>query len=126
MRRRKPERLIASSKTISIREVLNMSSFDDVVGKITEDEVETVMRGGHDEQIKYIEDNLDIGIRTHYDEWADFMEIFARRNLIAHGNYVVNSVYIENCKKHGFGVGEDQVGERLSLDEYYLVSVHKR
>lgn len=120
MLRRKPERVIESAKTISIKEVLNMSSFDDVIGKITEDEVEVIMRGSHDDQIKYIENQLDISIRSNYDEWGEFMEIFERRNLIAHGNYIVNSHYITNCNKHGFEVGEDQDGEKLSLDERYL------
>ena len=120
MLRRKPERVIESSKTISVKEVLNMSSFDDVIGKITEDEVEALMRGSHDEQIKYIKDKLDINIREYYDEWGDFIEIFERRNLIAHGNYIVNSHYIRNCNKHGFDVSEDQDGKKLSLDEQYL------
>ena len=35
-----------------------MSSFDEVIGKITEDEVEGIMRGSHDDQIKYMEDKL--------------------------------------------------------------------
>ena len=52
MLRRKPERLIESSKTISVKEVLNMSSFEDVIEKVTEDEVEKLMRGSHDEQGK--------------------------------------------------------------------------
>ena len=120
MFRRKPERIIESSKTISVNEVLNMSSFDDVIGKIIDDEVESLMRGSHDEQIRYIENKLDIGIRTNYDEWGEFVEIFERRNLIAHGNDIINSYYIRNCNKHGFQVGEGQRGERLSLDERYL------
>ena len=120
MLRSKPERVIGSSKTISVEEVLSMSSFDDVIGKVTENEVEALMRGSHDEQIKYIEDRLDISIRTHYDGWGDFMEIFERRNLIAHGNHIINSHYIKNCKRHGFQVSKEQHGAKLSLDGYYL------
>lgn len=120
MLRRKPERVIDSSKTIRVKDVLHMSSFDEVRGKIIEDEVEALMRGSHDEQIKYIEDKLDISIRSHYDEWGEFVEIFERRNLIAHGNYVINAHYRKNCNKHGFDVGAEEVGETLSLDERYL------
>ncbi len=120
MLRRKPDPVIESSKNISVKEVLNMSSFDDVIRKIIEDEVETLMRGNHHEQIKYVEEKLDISIRKNYDEWGEFIEIFERRNLIAHGNYVINTHYIKNCNKHGFQVGENQDGERLSLDERYL------
>ena len=126
MLRRKPERVIEASKTISVKEILNMTSFDDVIGKITEDEVEKLMRGGHDEQIKYIEEKLEIRIRDHYDEWGHFIEIFERRNLVAHGNYIVNSHYIENCNKHGFEVSYDQDGKRPSLDERYLRSSSDR
>ena len=120
MLRRKPERVIDSSKTIGVREVLNMSSFDDLVQQIVEDEVEAIMRGSHDEQVKFVENRLEVGIRSHYDEWGAFMEVFERRNLIAHGNHKTNSHYIKNCNIHGLQVGENQIGERLSLDEGYL------
>ena len=122
MLRHKPERVIESSKTISVKEVLNMSSFEDVRNKVIDDEVETLMRGSHDEQIKYIENKLNIDIRSKYDGWGNFIEIFERRNLIAHGNYIINSHYIRNCNKHGFEVDEKQAGERLSLDRRYLRS----
>ena len=118
--RSKPERVIESSKAISVREVLNMSSFDEMIGTIIDDEVETIMHRSHDEQIKFIDNKLNLDIRNDYDEWGEFVEIFERRNLIAHGNYIVNSHYIKNCNKHGFRVGEDQYGKRLSLDERYL------
>ena len=120
MLRHKPERLIESSKTIEVKEVLNMSSFDEVIGKITEDEVEGIMRGSHDDQIKYIEDKLDTKIRSYYEGWGEFMEIFERRNWIAHGNNVINMRYAKNCNRHKFKVGEDQVGKQLSLSEDYL------
>ena len=97
MLRHKPERIIDSSKTISVKDILNMSSFDDAISQIAEKEVETLMRGSHDDQIKYIEDKLGISIRLHYDEWGEFIEIFERRNLIAHGNDRINWRYILNC-----------------------------
>ena len=71
-------------------------------------------------RVKYIEDKLSIKIRSDYDEWGEFVEIFERRNLIAHGNYIINSHYIINCNKHGFRVTDSQLGERLSLDGRYL------
>ena len=70
--------------------------------------------------VEYIEDNLNTKIRSHYEEWGEFMEIFECRNLIAHGNNVINLHYSQNCNRHGFKVSEDKVGKRLSLDEGYL------
>lgn len=120
MLKKKPESLIESSKTIGIKEVLNMSSFDDVVSKIVENEVDSVMRSSHDEQIKYIEEKMCIKIRSHYDGWGNFVEVFERRNLVAHGNLTINSRYITNCKRHGYLVNASQDGESLSLDGRYL------
>ena len=120
MLRRRPEKIIESSKSISVKDVLSMASFDDVIDKVTEDEVENLMRGSHDEQIKYIEDKMDVNIRSNYDEWGEFIEVFERRNLIAHGNYVINTHYIRNCSRHGFHIEKDKHGEKLSLDGRYL------
>ena len=120
MLRSKPKWAIGSSKMISVKEILNMSSFDDVIRKFTDDEVDDLMRGSHDEQIEYIEKILHIDIRNHYEEWGEFIEIFERRNIISHGNYIINSHYVRNCNKHGFQVDEGQRGKNLSLDEEYL------
>ena len=120
MLRSKPERLYGSSKTIEVKEVLNMESFADVIDKVTEEEVETIMRGSHVDQIKYIENKLSVEIRSNYDEWGDFVEIFERRNLIAHGNYAINSNYIRNCTKHGFVVSKEQAGKPIELGPRYL------
>ena len=60
------------------------------------------MRGSHDEQIEYIEKNLHIDIRNHYEEWGEFIEIFERRNIISHGNYIINSHYVRNCNNMDF------------------------
>ena len=118
--RSQPKRVTESSKLISVKEVMQMSSFDDVIRKLTDDEVEDVMRGSHNNQIHFIEERLNISIRDHYKEWGEFIEIVERRNLIAHGNYIINSQYVSNCKDHGLDVDEGQCGERLTLDERYL------
>ncbi|MXY51052.1 MAG: hypothetical protein F4Y86_00770 [Gammaproteobacteria bacterium] len=125
MLRSKPERLFASSKTIAVKDVLSMRSFDEVIDRVTEDEVEEIMRGSHTEQVKYIEDKLNVDIRKNYDEWGDFVEIFERRNLIAHGNQTANARYIRNCKKHGFDVGAEE-GTRLELGPQYLMGSSDR
>ena len=120
MLRNQPDEAIESSKLISVRDVMKMSSLDEVKRKITDDEVEALMRGTHDTQIKYVEDKFHINIRDYYEEWGEFIEIFERRNIIAHGNYIINSHYVRHCNDHGHRVDEDQCGERLSLDEQYL------
>ena len=126
MLRLRPERLLGSSKTIEVSDILSMSSFDDVIDRITQDEVESIMRRSHIEQIKYLEDRLDVSIRSDYDEWGDFVEVFERRNLIAHGSYTINSHYIRNCSRNGFQVGAEEEGRTIELLPPYLTSSSNR
>ena len=120
MLRSKPERLYESSKTIRVKEILSMESFADVIDKVTEEEVEAIMRGSHVDQVKYIEGKLNVQIQSSYDEWGAFVEVFERRNLIAHGGDTINSSYIRNCKKHGFNVSDEQEGQAIELGPDYL------
>lgn len=120
MLRSKPERFSGSDKTITIKDVLSMKSFDDVVNKVIDDQIASLMRGNHVDQIKFIESNFNIKIRDDYDEWSKFIEIFERRNLVAHGNCIVNNQYIEICSSNRFDISGLEKGTKLSLDSKYL------
>ena len=115
------ETLLSSDKSISIKYILAAQSFDELIDEIVEDEIHSLMRGSHEEQIKYIEENFSIEIRSGFKRWANFVEIFERRNLAAHGEGFVNSRYDQNCNKAG--VDEKArlgFGEKVELDDSYL------
>jgi hypothetical protein len=90
MLRSRPDRYNNSQKTITIKDLLSMNSFEDAINGIVESEVDNLMRGTHSEQIKFIDDNLSTKIKENYDKWPKFIEVFERRNLVAHGACVVN------------------------------------
>jgi hypothetical protein len=115
------ERLSKNDRTISVKDVLSANSFDDLISDLVDDEIYTLMRGSHEDQIKYIEDNFDIKIRDGFQNWAQFMEIFERRNLAAHGENVVNSRYVRLCKQHGVDDGNAlKLGQKVLLSDQYL------
>lgn len=120
MLKARSERIENSTKTMAIKDILAMKSFDDVISHIIDEEVESLMRGSHDDQIKYIESNFNIKIREGYDQWGEFIEIFERRNLAAHGNCIVNNQYIANCNKHGLKISPEEKNKRLLLNRRYL------
>jgi hypothetical protein len=116
----KPERYESSSKSMSIKDILSMKSFDDVIEKIVDDEIDALMRGSHEEQIKFIESNFSVSIREKYEKWSKFIEIFERRNIIAHGNMVINRIYVTNCNTNGFNVDVSKIGTKLDLNYSYM------
>jgi hypothetical protein len=118
--RARPERFMNSDQKISIRDVLSMQSFDDAITKIIEDEVEGIMRGSHEDQISYIEKNFNLDIKDKYERWGQFVEIFERRNLAAHGELRVNSQYMYKCKKNGYETKNIEIGTKLPLTREYL------
>lgn len=116
----RPERYENSDKTIPVKAVLSMGSFDEVLSSIIDDEIDALMRGSHEEQVRFIEKTFNIEIRDKYGKWSSFSEIFERRNIAAHGNLIANKHYIGNCKRHGFDVADIEIGDSLDLDAEYL------
>lgn len=117
---KQPNRIESSSRTLTVKEILLMDNFDDVRNKVLDDEIDNLMRGSHDEQVSYIESNFSVKIRDTYDRWPEFIEIFERRNLAAHGNMVVNRRYLQNCAQHGGCVDGIEIGDTLELTPKYL------
>lgn len=115
-----PDRFRNSEKTISISDVLSMHSFDDVKNKLIDDEVYVFSRGSHDEQVKSIEKWFGIKIGDNWKRWADFIEIFERRNLIAHGEKKFTKRYVSICVVHGHKGSEKMLGEDIELSRKYL------
>ncbi len=116
----KPERFDSGERTIAVAEVLKMSSFEELRSKLVDDEIYLFSRGGHDDQIKYIEKSFHIQIIKHWKRWPDFIEVFERRNLIAHGEREFTARYVRICKQHGHKVSEKLLGSKIELTQNYL------
>lgn len=114
------EKLISSDKSVPISEILSSGSIDEIVDKFVAQKVYEVLRGSHDDQVGYIESTFDIKIRSEWWGWKDFIELFERRNLIAHGEGNYNGRYAEICARHGATDNVRPVGEVIKLDRNYL------
>ena len=117
----KPERFFNSSKTLNIADVLRMNSLDDVKSRVIRDEVNSIMRDSHLSQLKQIEGLFNFKFPRDKDIWCAFIEIFERRNLVAHGNITVNDIYIKNCQAEGV-IDNLEIGKVLTISPNYLLS----
>lgn len=121
MLKSRPDRFNGSTKTLTISEVLSMKSFEEVINKIVEDEIIATMKDSHQSQIEYIEKNFNISFPKTHDRWGSFMEIFERRNLVAHGDLIVNDIYLSNCNKVKYDISKLNKGDSLKLGQSYLL-----
>ncbi len=117
---RHPERFVSGEKSLPVSDVLKMTSFEDFKAKLVDDEVYQFSRGSHDEQVKNIENWFNVKISEEWDKWPDFIEIFERRNLIAHGETSYTARYAKICSLHGLKNANDRVGDAITLEHSYL------
>lgn len=114
------EKLNIGEKYVPISEVLKANTIEEIIDRFVADQVYELLRGSHDEQVRYIEKTFDIDIRGHWRGWVDFIEIFERRNLLAHGEKSFTARYIDICGRHGKSVNVRKLGENIELKRTYL------
>jgi hypothetical protein len=115
------ERLAGTDRTILVRDVLASPSFDDLIASLIDDEIHGLMRGSHEDQIKYIEDNFSIKVRDGFTRWPQLIELFERRNLAAHGEGFANARYARICMNAQVPKSDMlELGAPLKLNESYL------
>lgn len=116
----RPERYFSAEQTIPLSELTSAESFDRLKEKILEDEIYRLSRGSHDEQVKILETKFDVDIRKHWKRWPEFIEVFERRNLIAHGEKFFTDRYSSICSKAGHKSAETNRGKAVDLPLRYL------
>ncbi|MBX3566120.1 MAG: hypothetical protein KF730_16290 [Sphingomonas sp.] len=107
-------------RSVDVKDILSVASLEELQGKIIDQEVYKFSRGSHDEQTAFIEKNFHVEIRKSWKRWADFIEIFERRNLIAHGEKEFNNRYSSICQSNGHSGSEKLLGEKIELRREYL------
>lgn len=115
----RPERLTDSEKPMLIKDIIKMRSFESLIDAVIEEETYIFSRGSHEDQVRFIETNFHIPIIKTWPRWPDFIEVFERRNLVAHGEKAFNARYIDICKRAGADLS-DQLGKPVKLPEEYL------
>ena len=118
--RNRPQRYTGSDRSYSVGQILALGSLDGLIEKVIEDEIDQIMNKSHTDQIAFFEKSFDVKIIGEYDRWPDFIEVFERRNLAAHGNLCVNERYLRNCKVAGYDVNATELNKKLLINSKYL------
>ncbi|MCH8148050.1 MAG: hypothetical protein IH987_08680 [Planctomycetes bacterium] len=110
-------------KSVRVAELLNCKSIDEAVSNLIERDVSNLLRKSYDDAFGILANRHGINTLKKFASWPSFIEAAQRRNLITHCNGVVNSEYINACKKAEFDLAPDIVpGALLEVDAAYLRS----
>lgn len=108
-------------REISLTDLLDFSSIDDIKRDILEKEIDAFRRDSYIEQFSALEQMFDIKTLTAFPEWPSFVEMAQRRNLMTHNGGVVSQQYLNVCQRQNVKFGSMPViGSKLELDGKYL------
>lgn len=116
-----PEWINTSEKKLTYNEILQIKDIENFKSTIISEEVESLMRDSHYNQIEYLDKKLKLGIFKEFADINQFIELTERRNLYVHTSGIVSNIYISNCKKWNIPLIEDcKEGILLSSNEEYI------
>lgn len=108
------------SREITLRELLEHESIDDVKRSMLEKEIETFRRDSYVEQFASLEKKFQITLRK-FAEYPEFIELSQRRNIFTHNDGVVSEQYITVCEREGWKFAKrPATGETLQVDIEYF------
>jgi len=109
-----------SDRTISLGRLSKATNLEEIIGEQLSEEMYQFSRGSHSDQVDYIKKNFGVDIVRDWKRWPDYVEIFERRNLVAHGEPSFNKRYVSICQKAGHKGCDDILGSEIKITREYL------
>jgi hypothetical protein len=108
-------------KEVKIHDLLGCNSIKEVLDKIIERDISSLLRNNYDEIFTALARRHELATLKNFPNWTSFIEASQRRNLITHCGGKVNVQYIEACKQSGMQLGAKIVpGYQLKVGLEYL------
>ena len=122
----KPQLLNMSDRRITLRELFECNSIEDARDRVMQEEIDTILRLSHVQQIEWFEDKLKIDVKKSVTCWPTFVEMCERRNLFVHTKGVISSQYLSVCAKHGVKLPDTAtLGQELHVDSRYFMDAYR-
>ena len=107
---------------VPLKMLAGLSSLEGVLDQLAWQQAQDCMRGSHTAQIQFLEKISSTAIIKEFERWPEFVEIFERRNLVAHNSLIVNRTYLNNVSEAGYDVTSIEIGSLLAVSGDYLGS----
>lgn len=115
----RPHILTDSKKEYKAHEIFEFSNLDEFRDNLLEKEIGSVLRGSHLDQITWLEKMLKVPLTKGLSILPDYIEIFERRNLLAHTNCIVSEQYLKNCKTAECNICFE-LGDKIDISLSYI------
>ncbi len=115
-----PHKIYESEKELKTVDVIKYSTIDELKDDLLDKYIGRILRDSHHDQLKWVEDALDLKLRKDEALLKRFIEITERRNLFVHCDGVVNQQYISVCKRHAVDISNISIGQKLNVDASYF------
>ncbi|MFN8578547.1 MAG: hypothetical protein U0354_17090 [Candidatus Sericytochromatia bacterium] len=115
----KPELSNSIQKTFKLEEINCFNDITEIKEYIIDKEIEQLKRESYFEQFKILENKFDIKL-SKFSNWAKFIEITQRRNILMHCNGVVSNQYLTLCNSVGYNTLELKPKDILEISQDYL------
>ena len=119
----KPEVLQSCGAFISASELFTFPTIKDAEDYFIEKQVESILRGSHEEQLTWIANKIGVKTCKEYPHFPDFIEITERRNLFVHAEGKVSQSYITKCTNARNALTA-KVGDVLDASPQYVLKCH--
>ena len=120
-----PNLVRSSEKTLTVDDIFQFDSIDDIHNHYIEKEVDSMLREEHYEQLRVLErkvskiSNKEFTLTKNLPILKDFVELTQRRNLFVHTNGVITRQYIESNKIWKFESNNLELVTELKADADY-------
>lgn len=109
-----------SERVLPLSRLAAAETIEELIRESISDEMYQFSRFSHDEQAKFIETTFGVAIKKYWKRWPDYIEVFERRNLVAHGEVAFNKRYVEICRNAGHKGADKTLGNQVELSAGYL------
>jgi len=108
------------SREITLRELFDYQSIDDIKRSMLEKEIETFRRDSYIDQFSSLEKKFQIQLKK-FDEYPEFIELSQRRNIFVHNDGLVSDQYLSVCEREGWKFPKrPAAGDALNVEMEYF------
>jgi hypothetical protein len=117
----KPEKVFSADKTVTVRQLVQHKTVEQVLQDLVESEIDEVLRESHLKQLQWTAKRFDFTIDEKDPLIQRFVEVTERRNLCVHTGGCVSKQYCDRVSVLDAEIAPEQKqGELLGVNRKYI------
>lgn len=102
---------------------MSSNSVNEIIKKTIEDKITSISYGTPEQYLKFFEEIT--GCKTNGEEFQDYIEIKATRDLIVHNDRKINKVYLEKSKGKTRGTLDEIIPININYFDFTIATMKR-